>query len=221
MTRLILSGGRIQDALIPVLLKKVNDKRVLYLPLAKPVSERIEYGKYFLDEMKLHGFTAIDVWTTTEKKHFVDIQDYGAIYIPGGNTFSLLYELRNTGFIDILRLYAKKNGLVYGSSAGAIIFSKTVEAATIGNAADENTTGITNVSGLDMLTGHLLHCHYTLQDDDALVQLSTATRSPIIALPEGAGVLVEDKSIMVIGELPVTVFSGNEKREVQPYFRVA
>jgi len=48
--------------------------------------------------------------------------DYSFLFIGGGNTFKLLYDLKSSGAFVNIQGYLNNGGVVFGGSAGAIIF---------------------------------------------------------------------------------------------------
>lgn len=83
--------------------------------------------------------------------------------LRGGNTFKLLKEIKESKFDILLEKYLKNVGFVYGGSAGAIIFGKSIETSSH---ADKNIVGLTELSGLNMLNGFDVWCHYNPKEDN-------------------------------------------------------
>jgi len=59
----------------------------------------------------------------------------------GGNTLALLSCIKAAGFASKLKTVLNEV-LIYGVSAGAIVFGHDIESAQIGPEADENTVGL-------------------------------------------------------------------------------
>jgi dipeptidase E len=90
-----------------------------------------------------------------------DLTRYAAVYIGGGNTFKLLKEFKESRFDKKLTDYLRSGGFVYGGSAGAIVLGKTIKPAGY---FDENKVGLTDLTGLNMLGGWDVFCHYSERD---------------------------------------------------------
>lgn len=87
-----------------------------------------------------------------------DFNKYSLIYIGGGNTYKLLKGIKTTHTYDKLKEYIKNDGIVYGSSAGAVIFGKDINIIEV---MDDNNVEIKDTNGFDYLNGISLFVHYT------------------------------------------------------------
>lgn len=128
----------------------------------------------------------------------------------GGNTFKLLYELKESGAFDRIKEYLEHGGVVFGGSAGAIIFGKDLEACRLD---DVNEVNLIDTSGFDILNGVSILCHYTNrsaekdeQSRQYLLELSQSGK--MIALPEEVTLFVNDDRIEVIGDRPYYWFKN-------------
>jgi len=217
MIKLILADGgnapdsKLADELFANMIPK--GKKMLYIPIAMPPPEH-SFDKCFgwLNSVfKPLKFIDIVMWTDLSDKRYEDLKSFGAIYIGGGNTFSLLNDLRNTKFIELLKKFIADGRILYGGSAGAIILGKDIGTATLGKYADESLVNLTDTSGLDLVNGHDIHCHYEEKYDKEIFGYIKKHNSKIIAIPEKSGILVEDDKIKVIGFESVYVFKNGEK----------
>src|SRR3989339_1113634 len=62
-----------------------------------------------------------------QKYKFENLVNINGIYIGGGNTWLLMQELKDSRFADVLNQYLKTGVLLYGGSAGAIVFGKKID----------------------------------------------------------------------------------------------
>ncbi len=70
------------------------------------------------------GFQVTDYTITGKTKDELirDLQHFDYIYMSGGDTFYLLHQSQQTGFIDVIRDFINNKGKTYiGTSAGSII----------------------------------------------------------------------------------------------------
>lgn len=58
------------------------------------------------------------------------LKDYDVIYLNGGNPFYLLYWLRSSRAVPILRQQAELNRVIIGTSAGAMVLGPSIEHVT-------------------------------------------------------------------------------------------
>jgi dipeptidase E len=222
MIKLILAGGgnnedsKLIDKFFVNLIPK--NKKMLYIPVAMSES-RIPHKQCFewiKSTFRPFNFTDIEMWEDLNNKKYSDLEKFGAIYIGGGNTFSLLNDLRNSGFIDLLKKFIRSGKLVYGGSAGAIIMGKSIETASFGDNADKNFVNLKDLSGLNLINNHNVQCHYKEGKDKEIITFVNNTGFPIIAIHEQTSLYIEDKKMKVIGFKPVYVFRKGGKIAFKP-----
>ena len=146
-----------------------------------------------------------------------NLDTYSALFIGGGNTFKLLAELKSSGVFEKIREFNNNNnnGIVFGGSAGAIIFSYDLEACLCD---DINEIGLEDTKGFDTLNGYSLLCHYTNRSEekdknntDYLLQLSYKRKS--IALSEEDTIFINGANIENIGNKDYYVFENGKCRK--------
>lgn len=138
-------------------LKDVSKCKILYIPNENATIEKIKSNKYY-DRLQEYGFKRenIYVFNYKEPNKFKNL-NIDAIYIGGGNTFSMLKILKDTKFDKEIIKYVK-NGVTYiGGSAGAHIVTKNIKHVL---PFDNNSVGLKDYNGLGLFDG-ILFCHYT------------------------------------------------------------
>ena len=197
MPMLILSGGSgktNEKKLNSLFLRLVKNKPILYIPIAmetKDYSECYDWISSALPGKKINMLVDF-------KLQKIKLENFGGIYIGGGNTFKLLKEIRENKFDKEL---AKFTGIIYGGSAGAIIFGKTIETAAWGSVKDENKVKLKDSSGLNLANGYNIKAHYLKKEKNDVEKFVKKTKVSIIALPEDSGVIVENKKIVPVNEV--------------------
>lgn len=193
--KLLLAGGGEPEqvkALDEFFANYVGEGKILYIPVAMdkiPYDEcEMWFRKTYL-QYKLHN---IDV--CTDLKNAPNLDEYKAIFIGGGNTFKLLKEIKESKFDYKLKTYLNNDGFIYGGSAGAIIFGKTIETA---NHADKNLVNLKDLDGLNLLNGYDVWCHYDEKRDKNEV---LALKKPTIVTYEESGILFDGKEFKSIGK---------------------
>lgn len=137
---------------------------------------------------------------------------FNALYIGGGNTWSLMQELRDSGFSAELIQYFKKGGQIYGGSAGAIILGSKIDTHD-----DENKINTKDVSGLNLLCGYSVACHFKNEQNDRFKEWAMHNNSPILCLPEETGLIIENCSAVCVGTKPCVIYFANGiKKEINP-----
>ena len=179
--------------------------RLLYVPIALRERPRLYAGatKWMRGILSLHrrGDIKLEVWRNISGKLFRDIERFDAIYIGGGNIWSLFREIKETGLDSKLIGYLRSGGIIYGGSAGAVIFGKKISAQR-----DENKVGWRNDRGLDLLGGYSIFCHYRASDRGELEGWARQNNSNLICLSEGSGLIMIKKKMLCVGSRPCFVF---------------
>ncbi|MGF3104685.1 Type 1 glutamine amidotransferase-like domain-containing protein [Rossellomorea sp. DUT-2] len=213
MVNLFLSGGgdKEQTEIIDKeFVRAINlNKPLLYIPIA--MHEEIPYEdcyKWIHSVFNPLGITEIEMWTDLEAKSLEDLRGFSSIYIGGGNTFYLLNALRETGFGKVLKEYVDKKGIVYGGSAGAIIFGRDILTSSH---MDPNHTNLKTFEGLNYLKNYSIWCHYETSNDDIIKEYLNKYGCSVIALPEETGIVMSEGIVKVIGGSSAYIFRNREK----------
>ena len=221
--KLILNGGGTDNQVADArrLLNSLIDhsKKILYIPFAWPdptYSGCLEFMRGELSDIDKQGIDMVKTPDELINKNFID---YAFIYIGGGNTYKLLNDLKVSGAFNKIKKYLlEEDGIVYGGSAGAIIFGKDLDSC---NTDDENEVGLVDNTGFNMINGYSLLCHYTSREAERtelskkyLLELSK--NKPIYAIPEEDTIFVSDNMISFIGTRPYYEFINGEviKKEI-------
>lgn len=221
--KLILNGGGEGAAVKSTreLLNSIidNNKKILYIPLAWPDPTYNGCLEFMTNELSDIDKTGIDMIKTTDELLNKNFNDYACLYIVGGNTYKLLNELKVSGAFNKIKDYLiNDNGIVYGGSAGAIIFGKDLDSC---NTDDDNEVKLIDNTGFNMINGYSLLCHYTNRESERtelsrkyLIELSKT--KPIYAIPEEDTIYINDNKIEFIGNRPYYEFiNGIEiKKEI-------
>ncbi|MBP9749874.1 MAG: Type 1 glutamine amidotransferase-like domain-containing protein [Candidatus Pacebacteria bacterium] len=189
--------------------------RLLYIPVALRGHTLYPTAHLWMEGvLKLHKRSdiQIDMADDLSRYKFEDLTRINGVYIGGGNTWSLMQEFFTTGFHNTLTLYSNAGGCVYGGSAGAIALGKSIDTHD-----DENTVELKDVSGLDLLHGYSVACHFKEDQGERFKTWATDNKLPIICLPEETGIIVEDLVARCVGTKPYTIwFANGTKSDVNP-----
>jgi dipeptidase E len=207
MAKLFLSGGgdaKQTEEIDKEFARQINlSKPLLYIPIA--LKGAISYESCFEwinSTLNPLGIQNIIMWTDLSNKSIKDLDNFSAIYIGGGNTFSLLHDIRMSSFDLLLKEYIK-NGLVYGGSAGAIIFGKDIRTASY---MDVNNVNMQDYRGLNLTRDYSIWCHYQEKHDELIESHVKKTSSPVMALSEEVGVYISNNKLQTLGDSPIYVF---------------
>jgi len=218
MPRLLLAGGgdaEDSQQLDTLLVQLTAGGSMLYLPIALALQQRSYESCYHWIRAVFFParIDSITMWTDVSQKTVADVESFAAIYIGGGNTFKLLNDFRHTGFDHVLLHFIERGGIVYGGSAGAIIFGKDIMTAS---SLDSNDVGLQDTAGFDLVHGCSVWCHYHERDDPKIMAYIEQYQHPVIALSERTGLFVKDDMMQATGFEPVIVFERQRRVAFPP-----
>lgn len=206
--RVFLCGGGSgnQNILVNKKLNETIDHSMpcLYVPLAMKEEKYDDCFNWIRSELVNVALPYIEMVRNAKELYSKNFNDYGLIYIGGGNTFKLLHDIKLSGSFNKIKNYLENGGIVFGGSAGAIIFGADLKACALD---DVNDVDLNEINGFDILNGISLLCHYTNGNPEKnerntkyLLELSKERK--VIALPEEVTLFVNDGSIEIIGDNP-------------------
>jgi dipeptidase E len=186
--------------------------RLLYLPVAlRGIRSFESCFEWITGTFARFGISRITMWTDLTQHHASELKEFEAVYIGGGNTYSLLAELISSGFDRHLKAYAGWGGIIYGGSAGAVVLGKDIR--TVSH-MDRNQVGLTEVNGLNLAHGYAVYPHYTPQDDRFIEEFVREYQQPVLGISERSGVVIEGDRMFTVGFEPSYQFSAQGKLEI-------
>lgn len=194
---LILSGGGDAEKVKPIdsfFANKINKEKVLiYIPVAMEEAcfTYEECYKWFSKTYSEYGIYKIEMWTDLQEKKLSN--EYAGVFIGGGNTYKLLKTLKDTKFDKECIKFLNNGGVIYGGSAGAIIFGKTIDSA---KHADKNIVNLKDSKGLNFLNNKDVWCHYKETDDE----LIDCYNNELYILYEESGIIIAGEDVKEIGK---------------------
>ncbi len=200
--KIILTGGgsgektKEIDQLFSSLINK--EKPLLYIPIAidtkkHPYPECLKWLKGTFEPLEIKKYV---MWTEKEIKNASNPEKFGGIYIGGGNTFYLLKNIKETPLYKFIEQAISLDIPIYGGSAGAIIFGKTIETST-----DQNNVLLKDLKGFDKLKGMNISCHYKEENDKAIKEImKNKNIGKVIALTERAAIFLKEEKLEFLGK---------------------
>ena len=211
MTLLLNGGGSAKQ--LKLTMNKLNQimnhsKSILYVPLAMDEEEHPYNGCYewFQGQVVDVDVPNVDMPRSFEEFASKNFDDYSAIFIGGGNTYKLLRELHNNSNCEKIVEYLKKGGIVFGASAGAIIFGKDINSCLL---EDKNLTNYQNFNGLNFLNDYSILCHLNKKNfkKNQKYLIDYSKKHKTIYLPEEDVVYITDNEIKLLGNKKYIIFS--------------
>jgi dipeptidase E len=206
-------GGEADDehAVLEVFASWVNDGRVLYVPVAldPPHEPYLDWAVTALGSVGIS-----DIAMASSGQQLVDgLTRADAVFIGGGNVYSLRHALRATTADRSLKHFAEGGRPVYGGSAGAIVLGRDIDT---GRLADPNDVGLVNTMGLDLAFGYAVWCHYISDDDLVIHDYVNETGIAVLAIPECGGLARTGHEIRVLGPEPSRIVHSQTTSLLQP-----
>ncbi|MCA0148425.1 MULTISPECIES: Type 1 glutamine amidotransferase-like domain-containing protein [Rossellomorea] len=217
MGALYLSGGGDRDQTLLIDREFAGEltggKSLLYLPMAMDPDD-ISYEacyEWIKSVFAPLGFQDITMWVDFKGKTMADLKRYSAVYIGGGNTFSLMHHILQSDFHVHLSAFKEEGGMIYGGSAGAIVMGSHIATCIH---MDDNDVQLKTRGGLSFLNDFSIWCHYEEENDPLIHQFIQAYRKPVIALSEETGLKIKSGKMEVLGTKPVHIFDRNLMKRV-------
>ena len=229
--KVFLNGGGCGNQTIDTY-KEINkiidhSKPVLYVPLAMneeehPYDDCFEWIK---NEISVIDIPNIEMVRTFNELYEKDYNNYSMIFIGGGNTFKLLKGIKESNCFNKLKDYIYNDGIIFGSSAGAVIFGKDIKSVEI---MDENDVALEDTKGFNLLNDKSLFVHYTNyksklteEENKALTEKYTdflidytIKNENIIAYPEESTIFLDGDNFKMIGNLSYYIFKDGNKEKI-------
>lgn len=197
----ISGGGNSEESFLldKKFVSSLKKKNILYIPigLRRDLIGYEDCYEWITKTLSAHTKKSLDIemWISLKGVTKEDILNFEAIYIGGGrNTYKLLYNFYRTGFIDLLKEFFHNGGIVYGGSAGAVIMGKSI--ATV---SEENDKMYPFEEGLYLLNNYSICCHFNARKEKLIYKFISNHNSPVIAIPEDSGLILEYQHFLVIG----------------------
>lgn len=219
--RLLLCGGGCGEQTIEAN-KKFNEiidhnKPLLYVPLAMdeekhPYDGCLEWITWEMSNVDIPGIEMVRTFDELAGKNYYD---YCAIFIGGGNTYKLLKGIKDSGAFEKIKEYITNDGIVYGGSAGAIIFGYDINSCL---AMDANDVNLVDTKGFNVLAGKSIFAHYTNEKTSEVhekykqyLSSYSSNQEEVVALPEEDTIFVNNGEFELIGSRPYYEFiTGKE-----------
>lgn len=214
MTNIYLAGGGLEEPSRHFDRFFINNldltKKLLYVPVAACGNYENCFS-WFKDFYGRLGVKNIELFTRLDQPLPSDISEYTGMYIAGGNTFFLLDEVRKAGFGKIIAEFLSRGLGVFGTSAGAILLGNDIVPCMH---LDPNDIGMTDFTGLNLVGGRSVWCHYNPQNDELIRAYLKKHNCEAVAIPDNCGVYFDGKTLKPMGPDPVFLFRGDEKTKL-------
>jgi len=192
-------------------------KRVLFVPYA--LFDRDKYAATAQQRFENMGYALTSIHTASDPIQAVN--DTGAIFIGGGNTFRLLKALYDFELLGPIRERVARGMLYIGSSAGSNVAGPTIKTT--------NDMPIVQPPSFDALAlvSFQINPHYLDADpnsthmgetrEERIMQFIEENETPVVGLREGAMLRIENGKTNLRGSTGARIFRrGKSPEEVAP-----
>ena len=209
--KLYLSGGGSgkQNHFAYVNFFRIIDKSkpILYIPLAMESTMYKSCYNWFKNEINSYNFDKFEMVKSSLELSKLDLNNYSALFIGGGNTYKLLSELKENDNINKIKKYLLNGGIVYGGSAGAIIFGKDIDGCKLMDEKNDVST-----EGLNFINNYSLLCHFNNNNLKLNKKYLTtySKKNKLLFLPEEDVLVISDNTIKIIGNHKYAIFDNQK-----------
>lgn len=206
-------SGNVIESTMNVFEKVIDkSKPLLYVPLAMESSRYDSCYEWIKGEMSLINVTNIEMVTSGSELFNKSLDNYCAIFIGGGNTYKLLKELKVSKSFNKIKKYINNDGIVFGGSAGAIIFGKDIDSCKM---QDVNDVKLKDTKGFNVIKDYSLLCHLNRNDgikfnrdknSDYLLNFSKDKKT--IYLPDDDTIFIDNNDITIIGSSEFRIYEN-------------
>lgn len=210
MGKIILGGGGDEITALESHKEFYNSlgesKSVLYIPIAiDPVKHPFRDCKEWIAEA-FKDLGKIQVTLLTELKDITqeEINKHDGIFIGGGNTYRLMKLINDSDFSKLLIGYYNNGGVIFGGSAGAVVFGKDIN---IIERWDENEVGLEDTRGMNMLREYSVFPHFKQSHIPEVEQWIKKKKERVLCIPEDSWIILENGEL-VINRDDVTVYNA-------------
>lgn len=179
-----LAGEHTKKLLKLIFPSELKNRVVAYMPSDGAVIKKkylTQWKQFAIDhDAKFNLINNSKTKATDEKRKLLSSN---ILVITGGNTFTLLRNLRRSGLDKAIKEFSKKDNFVLaGFSAGAIVLTPTINVCNLPN-YDKNEVGTKDLTGLNIVDFEVFP-HYSKKYKKALDRYKATTTNKVIAIAD-------------------------------------
>ena len=192
-------------------------KKVLFVPYA--LYDRDTYTATARTRFEKMGYSLDSIHKAANPQQAVNEAE--AIFIGGGNTFRLLKALYDAEVVETIRRRVSEGMLYIGSSAGSNVAAPTIKTTNDMPIVQPPSFAALNLVAFQ-INPHFLDTdpnstHMGETREERIRQFLEENTTPVVALREGAMLLVENSSVLLKGSTGARIFRrGEEPVEMSP-----
>lgn len=192
-----LSNKKITEVFLAEFKKDPKESRVLMIAYALSDEERI-YVEESKKEMISLGFKEITFLDLHNQIDTKDLPYFEVIYVCGGNTFSILDQIRKQELDSLIISLVKNASFYIGVSAGSIIAGSDIAIAGWDKTWDENLVDLKDTTGLN-LVDFAISPHFVEKDRGIIERKSKEVNYKVIPITDNQAILVIGDKYQIYG----------------------
>ena len=200
---LLVSMFQIVLPLLKSIEPNLKNKTITYIPTAYKVENLrflFKLGKLGLEKQGLL-LDELDISSASYETIKSKLEKNDVIYVPGGNTFYLLQEMKRTGADKLLIEEVNKGKLYIGESAGAIVVAPDIEYSSAMD-SKEKAPDLKEYSGLGLIDFYVVP-HSENWSFNKAVKRIISTYSSTLDLKiirDSQAILIENDNVHILGK---------------------
>ena len=131
----------------------LDNPKIGYIP-SKSDLDREYFGRVsdWYGQFGVNSLLYFDLDQEFDKDKIDELLECDAIHLSGGNTYYFLHLMKKRGFLEVLKEFVERGGVLIGVSAGSIIMSETISITEVddGIHGDQNIVGLEDLSSLGL-----------------------------------------------------------------------
>ena len=193
MKRYILFSNPTKDVMptiIPLLFPKELENKVLaYMPCEgwSDRDQEQEYTNFWIDLARKNNTTLLGIDNAKPKatNEIEKLKKANILLITGGNTYTLLRNIRNNHIYEAMKDFTKKDNFVMaGWSAGALILTPSIALSR-----DANMFGIVDLTALNLVPFEVLP-HYQDSEKEKIDEYKAKTKKDVRTIKEDEYIII-------------------------------
>jgi len=191
-----LDNKAVTDKFLSTISKSADELKILFIPTASRTEEEMFFVRKSLNELLSFGINNGNItwFDPDDSSTYRDNTQVDCIYICGGNTFYLLYKLKESGYFAKIIEWVNDGLLYVGVSAGSVIASPDINYILF---MDVNDIGLGNTSAFSFISASIIP-HYADEYADAVHNLRSAG-TEVVTISNSEALAVHGDKVEKIG----------------------
>ncbi len=191
-----LDNKAVTDKFLSIISKSPDELKILFIPTASRTEEEMFFVRKSLNELLSLGIDNDNIawFDPDDSSTYRDNTQVDCIYVCGGNTFYLLYKLKESGYFAKIIEWVNEGLLYVGVSAGSVIAAPDINYILF---MDVNDIGLGNTSAFSFVSASSIP-HYTDECADAVHNLRSAGIE-VVTISNGEALVVRGDKVEKVG----------------------